>query len=175
MFWKLEAAQGKVKVKKKLGFEDQGKAFVSRRLGNTRDRDRPGHMEDFLFYFKSSGKTLVHSEQGKDSFLLTSQKLTLVAVRKRTGRRLGVSHGGCLHRWWRPWLGVAQGCTGVCRGAAHTGHSICGWTLQTTVCHGRAARLLPGSNKICSSLDMLCPGPRCERTVEELYLLFVVK
>lgn len=49
MFWKLEAAQGKVKVKKELGFEDQGKAFVSRRLGNTRDRDRPGHMEDILF------------------------------------------------------------------------------------------------------------------------------
>lgn len=128
MFWKLEAAQGKVKVKKELGFEDQGKAFVSRRLGNTRDRDRPGHMEDFLFYFKSSGKTLVHPEQGRDSFLLTFTKAHL---------------GGCEGRDWKeagcePWGlsaqvveavagGVAQGCTGVCRGAAH------GWSLDMWV------------------------------------------
>lgn len=69
MFWKLDAAQGKFRVKKELGFEDQGKACVSRSLGNRKDGDRPGHVKDFSY--RSNGKTLVHPRQGSDSLLLT--------------------------------------------------------------------------------------------------------
>lgn len=74
MFWKLDAAQGKFRVKKELGFEDQGKSCVSRSLGNRRVRGRPSHVKDFQFHLKSGGKTSVHPKQGSDSALLAFTK-----------------------------------------------------------------------------------------------------